>query len=202
MDSMKRTQSGILKVCLISALAVACAWTAPAQQQQGKDAAAQKPRKSSQTAPQEKAQKTYSEADYQLAYELLEAAKVPAVLENSIDGMLDIQLKNAPQMTPYRNIFRNFFKKYLTYENLKKDYADIYLSLFTPEQMRELIRFYKTPTGQRFTEVTPEIAVRSAELGQRVMFEHMAELQIELSNAMSSAQLQNSSSPAAPKGGK
>jgi uncharacterized protein len=43
----------------------------------------------------------------------------------------------------------------------------IYDRLFTSDELRELLRFYKTPFGQRFIAVSPDLARESIAAGQR-----------------------------------
>ena len=40
-------------------------------------------------------------------------------LEQSISQMLQIQLQQNPALAPYKNIMLQFFKKHMSYENLK-----------------------------------------------------------------------------------
>lgn len=130
----------------------------------------------------------HSEADYQVAYTLLEAMQVPEQLEQTLTGMVDMQMKSNPQMLPYRDVFDQFFAKYLSYDALKQGYADIYLDMFTIDELRKLTAIYRTPLGRKLASKTSELAIRGAELGQKAVLQHQAELQTALAKAISERQ--------------
>ncbi len=130
----------------------------------------------------------HSEADYQVAYTLLEAMQVPEQLEQTLTGMVDMQMKSNPQMLPFRDVFDQFFAKYLSYDALKQGYADIYLDMFTVDELRKLTAIYRTPLGRKLASKTSELAIRGAELGQKAVLQHQAELQTALAKAISERQ--------------
>ncbi len=130
----------------------------------------------------------HSEADYQVAYTLLEAMQVPEQLKQTLEGMVDMQMKSNPQMLPFRDVFDDFFAKYLSYEALKQGYADIYLDMFTVDELRKLTAIYRTPLGRKLASKTSELAIRGAELGQKAVLQHQAELQTALAKAISERQ--------------
>ena len=61
----------------------------------------------------------------------------------------------------------NAYKETLSWENTKEEYIDVYVEYFTEEELRELVKFYKTEVGQKFLEKQPELMVRGMEIGQR-----------------------------------
>ena len=124
--------------------------------------------------------KVYRKAEYDLAYKLLETMDMKKQFDIMKNGMLEMQLKAAPQLTPYKEIFVRFFEKYLVFDSLKRELADIYLDMFTPEEIKELIAFYETPLGKKIIEKTPELTLRSAQVGQNAVAKHLLELQNEL----------------------
>ena len=95
--------------------------------------------------------KVYRKAEYDLAYKLLETMDAKKQFDIMKNGMLEMQLKTAPQLTPYKEIFVRFFEKYLVFDSLKRELADIYLDMFTPEEIKEYIyhSWYKYTEGDK-----------------------------------------------------
>lgn len=62
--------------------------------------------------------------------------------------------------------------------------ADVYLKYFTVNDIKELIKFYQTPVGQKFVKNQSQIMLESAEIGARQVKAHQAELQQMLIKAM------------------
>ena len=132
--------------------------------------------------------KVYTKAEYDLAYRLLEIMDTKKNFEALKSGMLDMQLKTAPQLVPYKQIFVKFFDKYMEFNLLRKELADIYLDIFTAAEIKELTAFYQTPLGKKLIEKTPELTLRSSQLGQNVIMKHIPELQEELKKAIEADQ--------------
>ena len=132
--------------------------------------------------------KVYTKAEYDVAYKLLDVMNTRSQMDTMRNGMLDMQLKAAPQLLPYKDVFAKFFAKYLNYENIKKEFADIYLDNFTPAEIKELTAFYMTPLGKKVIAKTPDITMRGAQIGQAAVMKHIAELQAELQKAIAAQQ--------------
>ncbi len=127
--------------------------------------------------------RTYSAADYNAVYALLEAMDMKNMLDKNISGVLESQMKTNPQLAAVRPIMENFFRKYLSYDTLKKGYAEIYLDAFTIPEIKELTKFYQTPLGKKVSAKNTQITLRGMELGQKTVNAHMQELQAELIKA-------------------
>jgi uncharacterized protein len=119
------------------------------------------------------------------AEKLLDVMQMGRTLQRTMDQALDAQLRHNPALATYKNVMREFLNKYMSYESLRPDLVKIYADAFTDQELQELIAFYRTPTGQKALELTPELAVKGAELGMRRVKDHMAELKqmIEAENA-------------------
>ena len=143
--------------------------------------------------------KVYTKAEYDLTYKLLETTNARKQFDSMKNGMLDLQLKSAPQVAPYKQVFVKFFDKYLTFEMLKKELADIYLDLFTPDEIRELTAFYRTPLGKKLVEKNQDLTLRSAQIGQNAVLKHLPELQAELKKAIEADQKKSAPLPAVPQ---
>jgi len=54
------------------------------------------------------------------------------------------------------DIWENMAEIY-KWENIKNDYVTIYAEVFTKEELRELIKIFKSPAGQAYVDKTPQI---------------------------------------------
>ena len=66
--------------------------------------------------------------------------------------------------------------KEMSWDNLKDDYISIYAETFTEEELKGIIKFYKTPIGQKFVKETPELMKRSMEISRKQMKELMPKI--------------------------
>lgn len=67
--------------------------------------------------------------------------------------------------------------KEMGWDNIKEDYINLYVDVFTESELRELIRFYQTPLGQKLIEKTPVLMQRTMLLTQQKMMRVMPEIQ-------------------------
>lgn len=63
---------------------------------------------------------------------------------------------------------RELFKADLveSLDGLYREIADIYLDVYSEEEINKILAFYNSPTGQKMLEKTPDITERSMQLGQ------------------------------------
>ena len=76
----------------------------------------------------------------------------------------------------FRPELESFYKKCLNYQTLKEEFAKVYCQMFTPEELRQLIAFYKSPTGRMFLQKSPEGTVKISMMMQGIVKKNMAEL--------------------------
>ena len=119
----------------------------------------------------------HSASHRQAAMDLLVAMHVPEALRASLNTSLQVQLQGDPQMRGMEPVLRQFFSRYVTWDNLKAQYADLYADAFSEDELREMAEFYRTPVGQKMALSAPALMRQGAELGERAVREHMPELQ-------------------------
>ncbi|HEU0301376.1 MAG TPA: DUF2059 domain-containing protein [Longimicrobium sp.] len=121
------------------------------------------------------AQPEPSATEVALVREFLEVTRTSENLTRTMEAML--QGGMGAEMGPgFADVMREFFAEHLRYEALEPGFIRMYSDLFTEEELRGLIAFYRTPVGQRMAELTPEIAVRTQQITNEVMQEAMPEL--------------------------
>ena len=111
------------------------------------------------------------------ASELLELLHTEKTINDSMEMMLNLQIETNAQMAPFEDVMREFLAKYMSWENLKGDFVDMYAGAFTESEINELIVFYQTGTGQKVITLMPELMQRGAVIGETRIQENMSELQ-------------------------
>jgi uncharacterized protein len=111
------------------------------------------------------------------AESLLNLMDMQQIMTQSIDSMLDAQVKQNPMIAPYQQIMKTFFTKYMSWDSMKADMVKLYAAEFTEPELKELAAFYQTPIGKKTIQKMPLLLAKGAELGQRRVQEHLPELQ-------------------------
>jgi uncharacterized protein len=135
--------------------------------------------------------------------EFFKLAEMDKLMDETMDGMMQAQLQMNPSMAPLQDTFRKFIAKYMSWKALEPEFVAIYLQNFTEIEMKELITFYKTPTGRKALKLMPKLMQQGAQVGARRVQEHMPELVREMQQQQQGkappAATQPAKSPAAPK---
>lgn len=108
---------------------------------------------------------------------LLNLMDMDKLMSQSVDQMLQIQLKQNPAIAPYEQQMRAFLNKYMSWASMKDDMLKIYTVEFTEAELKELTAFYQTPVGKKTVQKIPQLMAKGAELSQKRMQDHMPELQ-------------------------
>jgi hypothetical protein len=113
---------------------------------------------------------------HELALQLLEAMRMPEQIQASVAMAVATQTRLNPDLPGLQEVLREFLNRYVTWEAMKDEYAEIYAGAFTEEELREMAAFYRTPTGQKLARSSPQLTRMGAELGERILRAHAAEL--------------------------
>jgi|GEM_PF-1384564 len=132
-----------------------------------------------------------------LAWALLEAEGVPQMMEQTLQSTLSTQMKESPELLPFRKAFESYLRQTISYEAQKEDLARIYLTVYTPDDIRELIRFYQTPLGRKKAAAGAKIAVAATEVTQKKMRDNMPQFMLQMQQGIQNMQ-EAPAVPAAP----
>jgi hypothetical protein len=121
------------------------------------------------------------EAERKAANELLEISRFEKVMDNAVNAAVQMVKQMDPKMESHEAKVRKFYKKYMGAESLRKEVIDLYAEIFTEKELKEIIAFYKTKTGQKALEKLPELMKRSIRIAQTRVMQNMGELQKMLS---------------------
>jgi hypothetical protein len=122
-----------------------------------------------------------------VAGEVLVLTAVDRMIEPAFRQVEQMQLSQLRQMdlpeeayshaqTYIQRIYQIMARE-MRWDNIKEDYINLYVDVFSESELRELIRFYKTPLGQKLIEKTPLLMQRSMRIGQQKMMRVMPEIQ-------------------------
>lgn len=114
--------------------------------------------------------------------------------EKMVDGMMDNMIPALKQQASgqikgddaevkfntYMDFMMNEVKK-LSIKLVNEEMVNIYDKHFTQDEIKDLIKFYESPTGEKLLETTPEI---SKDLMNSMMTNYMPEFQEKLTNKL------------------
>ena len=119
------------------------------------------------------------------------AAELIALLNLEQQATAGLKAAFAAQPAPlaagagrFAEVMTAFMEEFLPWEVLEPEYVRIYQDAFTEAELRELVAFYSTPIGRKLVEATPQMAVETMAVTQRLMAPHMPELQRRMMASM------------------
>lgn len=113
----------------------------------------------------------------ELAEDLLMTMNMPNILKQSINKELDAQIRQNNKLKKYRTVMQEFLYKHMSWEGLGDALIDMYAAEFTEAELRDLIAFYRTPTGRKSVEKMQLLTNRTAEIGAFRIQQNMGELE-------------------------
>ena len=110
------------------------------------------------------------------ATELMQVMHADKTLHDQISAAFDVQVQNSPAMAPYRGAMQKFADKYLTWDAIGPQLTTAYAQVFTESELKDLVAFYKTPTGQKLASQMATLAAKGQAIGLSVVQQHQGEL--------------------------
>jgi len=152
---------------IIAALVFAFVSTLAAAEATAQNAAAPAPRK-------------HTDAEYAAAFAYCDAANLAESQRNMLRLMLDNIERSNPAMRELRPAMEGIFERYLRYEVVKYDYADIFLDEFTVDELRELTRISQLPVMKKFLSKQQKLVRTGSEIAQKRLAPHQQEIRAEI----------------------
>ena len=113
----------------------------------------------------------------QLAEEILTLTNVAERTQAMFDNLKQMQIAQIDSMklppeahnlaNTYREKLSEIMSQEMSWAKVKDDYIKVYAEIFTVEELRDIVAFYKTPTGQAFIRKTPKLLEQSMQVAQR-----------------------------------
>ncbi|WP_139920254.1 DUF2059 domain-containing protein [Hymenobacter sp. DG01] len=136
------------------------------------------------TAATTSASSPISAGQRKAAEELLAATDSEKNLTATIDRMLASQIEQNPGMKVVEPEMRAYLNKYMSWQSMKEDMVQLYAREFTEKELKDLTKFYQTPTGRKTITKMPQLMSAGMEIGQKRMQEHLPELQQAIAEKM------------------
>lgn len=111
------------------------------------------------------------------AAELIDLLQLEELTMVAVDIMAEAMAGQNPMAREVMDVMAEFTKEFMSWEDLRPEYVRIYRDAYTEAELMELIAFYKTPVGRKTVEITPELVRQSAETRQKLLQQHLPELQ-------------------------
>ena len=86
-----------------------------------------------------------------------------------ITSQMNIQEADKPKLEKYTARFDAILKEDMDWEKVKVQYLDLYTSVFTEEETKALVDFYKSDLGKKVTEKMPELMQQSLNVARSYM---------------------------------
>lgn len=102
--------------------------------------------------------KSDSTIKYQLLDELFKVIKLEEACRETAQQSANQMLAQNPQISHKKAEVESFYNKYLSYERLKGVMANLYAKYYSTDEIRDLVRFYRSPAGQKFNNTSIQIA--------------------------------------------
>lgn len=117
------------------------------------------------------------ESSKEVASEFLEVMRFEKVMNDAIDASVQMVIQMNPEIAKHETQLRKFYDKYMSAKSLREDVITIYMETFSEKELKEIMAFYKTETGQKTLDKLPELVQRSMQIAQTRVMENMFELQ-------------------------
>lgn len=128
-------------------------------------------------------------ADRPDVQELLTVARMQQTSDSMMDRikpMMDQAIQRATAsmgangaalLTDMEDKMSDLVKSEMGWDKMKDEYAKVFAAVYTPDDTKKLIEFYKSPTGQMFLDRQPLLLQKTMEMSQARMMEMMPKIQ-------------------------
>ncbi len=111
---------------------------------------------------------------------LFQLTDLRQMIEESVDTVADLQLRQNPQLQPHAEALHSFLEKYIGWDALKEDLVAMYQRAFTEPELKEMNAFYGSPTGKKVLAKLPQLVQERNRLAMRRLQQHVGELQEQI----------------------
>ena len=118
---------------------------------------------------------TQEDQHRKLAEEFLTLTQTDKQMQMMLDQMKAVQNQqlaeeeNAQEFMAVQDKVFKIIDQNMSWDKIKDRYIDIYVQAFTENDLKDLINFYKSLTGQKFLSKMPELMTQGMQIGQDIM---------------------------------
>lgn len=116
------------------------------------------------------------DTELQLGMQLIELLDVRGAAAAGIRLMMDAQVEAQPHLAPYRERMEAWANGIFSTPEAAQAYARLYAETFTEGELRDMIAFYQSPTGRRFTAEQSRLVAGGETIGRELAEAHLDEL--------------------------
>ncbi len=113
----------------------------------------------------------------QAALELIAITEMETSMTAQAETMVDLQVQQNPLIQPYRDVLVKWIKKTMAWDAMAPQMTQLFMDTFSESELRDLIAFYKTPTGKKALTQLPVLFEQGAKIGQELAEKNQAELE-------------------------
>lgn len=116
--------------------------------------------------------------------ELVIAMKTEEGWQDLLNNMVELQAKQVPGMIEFKDVFEDFFKKYMSWDSIKYEFMKMYTEEFTVNEIKQITEFFKSPVGEKYALKVPLLYKKAAGIGRKRVQDNALELKIMIENKM------------------
>lgn len=96
--------------------------------------------------------------------------------DKTMHDQISAALQNNPAAAQYRDALQAFADKYLTWDAIGPQITAAYAQMFSESELKDLIAFYKTPTGQKLAAQSAPLVAKGQAITVAILQQHQTEL--------------------------
>lgn len=90
--------------------------------------------------------------------------------------LIDAMVAANPAWEPYRSTLKQWAELYVGWQEMREGMAQVYRDYFSPEELDELLVFYRSDTGRKSIILMPSLLRAGNQLGATLAEKHRTEL--------------------------
>ena len=111
---------------------------------------------------------------------LFKLTRMETKINESVDTVLALQIQQNPQLAQHQDALRAFLGRHIGWNSMKAPLTEMYVKMFTEQELKEMNAFYTTPTGQKVILQLPDLVQARNRLAMQRIQENIGELQKEI----------------------
>ena len=125
--------------------------------------------------------------------EMLSISRVDKMIEPMMENVMSVMQQQMSQVEipedkmpiveKYNQKIIDTLRQEMRWERMKDDFVNLYLEVYTEEEIRGLTEFYKSPLGQKMLDKMPELMQASLQISQGLLQQTLPKIQ-QLSQEM------------------
>lgn len=123
---------------------------------------------------------TYAQSDStekkQQIEALIKTSKLEEACRSTAQQYADAAIRQQPQLKNKKAEVEAFYGKYLGFDRMKIEMAKLYAKYYTTEELKDLIIFFKSAAGQKYNNISAQIANELFMTNNATLQQHQQEL--------------------------